>query len=296
MKFGSLIALMFVGVACLSPQPPALTGEKRATVAEAATRSETPSEMTAWTALRQGLADNDVRHRKTAIAATGTIGNEPDAVKLVADGLQDKDTEVRQTAALTLGEMKSPAAIPYLKAALDDNPEVSFTAAKALWALGDSSGREIFEQVLEGERKDAPSALHAAIKKKLTPGQMALMGAEGASGALLGPASIGITAIKEAVQDTKGDTSAPGRAESAAVLAQDQDPYALTLLEWALQDHNWAVRLAVAKALGQRGNSGSIAKLTPLLTDERHAVRYMAAASLIRLSGKAAGTLEAAVR
>jgi HEAT repeat protein len=295
MKYGSLIVLLFLGVASLSPQPPDVAGEKHATVAEAASRSENRSEVAAWAALRQGLADDDVHHRKTAIAATGTIGNEPDAVKLVADGLQDKDTQVRQTAALTLGEMKAPAAIPYLKAALDDNPEVSFTAAKALWALGDSSGREIFEQVLEGERKDAPSALHSAIKKKLTPGQMALMGTEGATGALFGPASIGITAIKEAVQDTKGDTSAPGRAESAAVLAQDQDPYALTLLEWALQDHNWAVRLAVAKALGQRGNSGSIAKLTPLLTDERRAVRYMAAASVIRLSERT-GTPEAAAQ
>ncbi len=294
MKYGSLIALLFIGVAYLSPQPPDAAGEKHATVAEAASRSESPSETAAWTALRQGLADSDVQHRKTAIAATGTIGNEPDAVKLVADGLQDKDTEVRQTAALTLGEMKSPAAIPYLKAALDDSPEVSFTAAKALWTLGDSSGREIFEQVLEGERKDAPSALRTAIKKKLTAGQMALMGAEGATGAPFGPASIGITAIKEAAQDTKGDASAPGRAESAAVLAQDQDPYALTLLEWALQDRNWAVRLAVAKGLGQCGNFGSIAKLMPLLTDERHAVRYMAAASMIRLSEKGTGTLEAA--
>jgi len=294
MKYGSLIAFLFLGVASLSPQPPDAAGQTQVTVAEAASLSETPSETAAWAALQQGLADSDAHHRKTAIAAAGTIGNESNAVKLVADKLQDKDSDVRQAAALTLGEMKSPAAIPYLKAALEDTPEISFTAAKALWVLGDPSGREIFQEVLEGERKDAPSTLHAAIKKKFTPGQMALMGAEGVTGALFGPASIGITAVKEAVQDTKGDSGAPGRAESAGVLAQDQDPYALTLLEWALQDRNWAVRLAVAKALGQRGNTGTIPKLMPLLTDERHAVRYMAAATIVRLSEKGTSTLEAA--
>lgn len=294
MKYGSLVALMFVGVGMISPQPPDASRGKTATVAEAATRSDSPAESTAWTELRQGLADTDTHHRKTAIAATGTIANDADAVKLVADRLQDKDIDVRQSAALTLGQMKSPAAIPYLQAALDDSPAVSFTAAKALWLLGDSSGLEIVEQVLEGERKDAPSKLHEAIKKKLTPGQMALMGAEGATGEFFAPASIGITAIKEAMVNLKGDAGAPGRAESATLLAQDHDPYALMLLEWALQDRNWAVRLSVAKAVGERGNVDTISKLTPLLNDERHAVRYMAAASMIRLSEKSAGKLEAA--
>ena len=294
MKYGSLIVLLIVGVASVSPQPPDVAGAGSGKSAGAAARGAGAAETMPWTTLRQGLADNDAAHRKTAIAAAGTIGKEPEAVKLVAEKLQDKDAEVRQTAALTLGEMKSPEAIPYLKAALDDKPEVSFTAAKSLWSLGDSSGREIFEQVLEGERKDAPNKLHEAIKKKLTPGQMALMGAEGVTGALFGPASIGLTAVKEAVQDTKGDAGAPGRAQSATLLAQDQDPYALTLLEWALQDHNWAVRLSVAKALGERGNKGTISKLMPLLTDERHAVRYMAAASMIRLIERETLSLQAA--
>jgi len=154
-----------------------------------------------------------------------------------------------------------------------------------LWKLGDQSGREIFQEVLEGERKDAPSKIHAAIKKKLIPGQMPLMGAEGA-GTLLGPGSIAITSVHETLEDTKGDAGAPGRAEAAGILAKDQDAYALTLLEWALDDHNWAVRLAVAKDLGERGNQDTIPKLSALLNDDRHAVRYMAAASMIRLSGK----------
>jgi HEAT repeat protein len=282
MKYAAIVTVLFVAAGTISPQPPA---KPVSTAAPNARSVQTPAEMTAWDTLKQGLAESDAAHRKTAIAAIGTIGPNSEAVQLVARGLKDKDSQVRQTAANTLGEMGSPEAIPDLKTALDDNPEVSFTAARALWNLGDQSGREIFQQVLEGERKDAPSKIHTAIKKKLTPGQMALMGAEGA-GSLLGPGSIAITAVHEALKDTKGDAGAPGRAEAAGILAKDQDAYALTLLEWALDDHNWAVRLAVAKALGDRGNQNTIPKLSPLLNDDRHAVRYMAAASMIKLSGK----------
>lgn len=282
MKYTLIVIILFVAVGTISPQPPA---KPISTAAANARPFQTPAEMTAWDTLKQGVADSDAAHRKTAVAAIGTIGPNSEAVQIVAASLQDKDSGVRQTAANTLGEMGSPAAIPALKTALDDNPEVSFTAAQALWKLGDQSGREIFQEVLEGERKDAPGKIHSAIKKKLTPGEMALMGAEGA-GSLLGPGSIAIAAIHEALKDTKGDAGAPGRAEAAGILAKDQDPYALTLLEWALSDHNWAVRLAVAKDLGDRGNQDTIPKLSPLLNDDRHAVRYMAAASMIKLSGK----------
>jgi HEAT repeat protein len=243
----------------------------------------------AWDTLKDGLADNDVEHRKNAVAAIGTIGATPEAVQKVERALQDKDAQVRQTAAITLGQMGAKDAIPNLKTALDDTPEVSFTAAKALWVLGDTTGREIFQEVIEGERSNAPGKLHGVVKdakKKLGPGQLALMGAKEATGVMFGPASLGITAVQEAVKTAKKDGGAGGRSVAAEVLGQDPDPYALILLEWALGDDNWGVRVAVAKALGERGNQATIAKLQPLLKDDHHAVRYMAAASMIKLSSK----------
>ncbi len=248
-----------------------------------------PQVSAAWDVLKQGLADNDVEHRKNAIAAIGTIGPNEEAVHLVERGLQDKDADARQTAAETLGEMKARSAIPNLKAALDDAPEVSFTAARALWDLGDTSGRTIFQEVLEGERSGAPNKLKGAAKaakKKLQPGQLALMGVKEASGALLGPASLGIVATEQAVKLLKKDGGAAGRSIAAEVLGKDSDPYALTLLEWALDDDNWGVRVSIAKALGDRGNEATITKLEPLLKDDRHAVRYMAAASIVKISSK----------
>ncbi len=242
----------------------------------------------AWRTLRDGVADKDVEHRKKALTAIGTIGPVPDALRLAENSLQDGDTLVRQTAAATLGQMGSKQAVPYLKAALNDNPEVSFTAARALWALGDDSGREIFQEVIEGERKDTPGKLHTAMrdaKKRLRPPQLAMMGVREAAG-VLGPASIGVEAVQEALKESKKDSAVPGRVVAAEILAKDSDPYALTLLEWATGDDSWAVRLAVAKALGERGNQDSIPRLAPLLNDDRHAVRYMAAASIIKLQTK----------
>jgi len=66
------------------------------------------------------------------------------------------DTSVRQAAAAALGEMGAREAIARLRSALDDSPRVCYTAAKALWELGGASSREIFPEVIEGERKDAP--------------------------------------------------------------------------------------------------------------------------------------------
>lgn len=254
-----------------------------------ASKATIPSDSSAWDALRSGIEEKDAERRKTAIAAIGTIGDNAEAAKLVERGLQDKDSEVRQTAAATLGAMGAHDAIPSLQAALDDNPEVSFTAAKALWDLGDSSSEDIIEAVFTGERKDKPGKVHSAIKeakhKMRNPSELAFMGAKEATGAVFGPASIGVVALHEAMKEMKNDAGAAGRAAAAAILAKDSDPYALTLLEWGLADKNWAVRVAVAKALGERGNQQTIAKLAPMLSDEHHAVRYMAAASMVKLHG-----------
>ena len=275
----SVASLAVLGILAF-PQPSAITAQEGPV-------SSAPAEASAWQTLREGIADHDAVHRQTTLAAMASIGPAAEAVRLVVGCLKDHDTLVRQSAAAVLGQMGSEQAIVALKAALDDGPEVSFTAAKALWDLGDTAGRDIFQQVLEGERK-GPGRLNGAIrdaKKKLKPAQLAFMGVKEAAG-VLGPAgSLSVLAVREAMKEAK-DSGVPGRSVAAEVLGKDSDPYALTLLEWALDDGNWAVRLSVAKALGERGNAGSIPKLAPLLTDDRHAVRYMAAASIIKLGLK----------
>jgi HEAT repeat protein len=248
-----------------------------------------PSQEAAWRVLNASLHD-DAEHRRQALASLATIGgNNPDAKKAALAALQDKDSLVRQSAALALGEMKAADAVPALKAALDDSGPVAFAAAKALTEIGDPSGQEILIAVLEGDRKStAPGPLANAVQKGKTklhhPGELVLMGAQDATGAMFGPASFAIPAVKDAIElRSKG---APGRAAAAAYLARDPDSYAITLLEWALGDDNQFVRLEAAKGLGQRGNSGSIPKLQGLLDDPHNIVRDFAAASLIRIADR----------
>ena len=114
------------------------------------------------------------------------------------------------------------------------------------------------------------------------------MGVKEAAGILLGPASLGIVVGTEAVKaQAAGNTGESGRTIAAATLADHPDEYTRTLLEWALEDPHPEVRAAAAKGLAKCGNTESIPKLQAVLNDDHAAVRYMAAASVIRLTATA---------
>lgn len=232
------------------------------------------------------MVDKNPEHRREALSALSSIGASDDAaVNLVENVLStDKDTVVRQTAAAALGVMKARQAIPALRAALDDSSdEVAFQAAKSLTDMGDSSGEATLRGVLAGNVKTGPNMVTGAIrdaKHKLRHPQILFwMGAEDATGAFLGPAAMGMGVAKDALKDG----GAVGRAGAAASLEKDSNPYALTLLEWALADDSWGVRLAAAKALGVRGNDETIPKLRFLMDDPHFSVDSMAAASIIHI-------------
>jgi HEAT repeat protein len=213
-------------------------------------------------------------------------------VNLIQAALADKDPSIRQLAARTLGEMRARTSIPKLRHALaDDSPEVSFAAAKSLWSMGDRSGRDVFLEILSGQRSSSSGLLKgqfdAAKKKFQDPGKLAIIGAKEAASSLFGPAGWGIKVMEEVTQDR----SASARAMSAILLGPDATLDALHQLQDALTDKNWIVRAAAAQALGTSGHRDQISYLRPLLQDDKPAVRYMAAASILRLS---AGTVGAA--
>jgi HEAT repeat protein len=208
--------------------------------------------------------------------------------------MQDKTTLVRQTVAAVFGELKAPESTPFLRKALDDKPEVAFTAARALCEMNDQDGCAFLVEVLTGERKDQPGFIAKNLKyakKRLSPAQIALMGVNEAAGALLGPMSMGIMAGEEAIKaqsNGKGNGQPSGRVIAATTLSEHPDEYTRILLQWALDDPHQDVRAAAAKGLGKVGNAETIIKLQSKLNDEHAAVRYMAAASMIRLSDKPA--------
>jgi HEAT repeat protein len=246
-----------------------------------------PETTAAWKVIDDSVRDSSSQeHREQALAALSTFGDSnAEAIQRAVTALHDKAAVIRRSAAITLGELNAHSALGDLKQALNDTPEVSFAAAKALTRLGDTSGRDVMIAVLAGERKDAPgiftNAMRDAKARLHHPEGLFLMGSEDAAGSMFGPASMVIPAVKDTTDlKSKG---APGKAAAVAYLAKYPDPYAVQLLEWALDDDNQFVRLEAAKALGDRGNSGSIQKLNKLLDDQHNIVRDMAAVSILRI-------------
>lgn len=246
-------------------------------------------EQTAWNVLKPGLADTNPLNRRQAVTATGSVGIDPEAVSLVEAALKDdKDSLIRATAAAELGEMRSRASFPALKAALDDPAgEVGFAAAKALWDMGDKTGRGFIEDVVAGQQTatdgGVKGAVHRADRLRHDPKAMTILGLKSASGALLGPFNIGVIAAEQVMKNN----SVAVRMEALNLLAEDCDVQTFKLLEAAtVGDKTWAERAAAAKALGRCGNPDAIPQLELNLSDSNAAIKYMSAAAIIRLSRK----------
>jgi HEAT repeat protein len=239
----------------------------------------------AWTCLQEGVSNKNADHRTQAVYALGTLGVQPDTVPLIEARLQDTDSFVRQAAAKTLGDMQARESVPKLHAALDDkSAAVSFTAAQALWRMGDQSGTSILAQVLAGERGVSPGLIHSEwhdMHEQLhNPTSIAEFGAVQAAGAFLGPAGFGVAALEELAKDK----TAGVRAISAGMLGDGADPGDRVLLEQALKDKSWLVRAAAAQALGHAGDQSDIEKLVPMMDNSHPALRYKAAAAILRLT------------
>jgi hypothetical protein len=164
---------------------------------------------------------------------------------------------------------------------------VAFAAAMSLWAMGDSSGGDLLEDVLTGKRSDGPGLIGGAMRSAKDdlhhPVDLATMGAQKTTGAFFGPASIGVGLARDAFKDK----DAPSRAQIATLLGEGHGSGTIRMLEVALHDRSSMVRAAAAKSLGQAGNHEVIPKLvTPMLQDSSHTVRYAAAASVIRLNAQ----------
>src|ERR1700749_245810 len=97
-------------------------------------RATAASEAQCRQILQQALEDKNPETRKQAVQALSLVAAQ--FLPALAGMLHDGDVDVRLAAVATLAEMKQKSAISALRGALDDDaPEVSFAAAKALWAL-----------------------------------------------------------------------------------------------------------------------------------------------------------------
>src|SRR6266700_398801 len=240
---------------------------------------QTPKQK-AWQILNTACTGDKTRRRATTIRVLGLIPNNAKALKLAEKALEDANPEVRSAAAAALGDMKSRTSIPKLKKALDDNdPSVVLAAAHSLEMMHDDSAYEVYYEVLTGQRKAARSLIASQTSVLKDRKKMAQLGFEQGIG-FIPFAGIGWRAIKTITKDD----SSPVRAAAAKVLAKDPDPAATKALADAVGDKSWLVRAAALEALAERGDPSVLDTVQLYLHDEKDAVSFTAAATVLRLT------------
>jgi HEAT repeat protein len=239
----------------------------------------TPKEE-AWRILNTACAADNTSGRATAIRVLGLMLNDAKAIRLAGKALDDDKPEVRSAAAAALGDMKARSSIPKLRAALDDNdPSVALAAAHSLELMHDNSAYEVYYEVLTGQRKAGKGLIASQTSFLTDPKKIAQLGFEEGIG-FIPFAGIGWRAIRA----IRKDDSSSIRAAAAKVLAKDPDPAATKALADAVGDKSWLVRAAALEALAKRGDP-SVLDIVPLsMSDEKDAVKYTAAAGVLRLT------------
>jgi HEAT repeat protein len=87
-----------------------------------------------------------------------------------------------------------------------------------------------------------------------------------------------------AIKTITKDDSSPVRAAAAKVLAKDPDPAATKALADAAGDKSWLVRTAALEALAKRGDPSVLDTVQLYVSDDKDAVKYTAAATVLRLT------------
>jgi HEAT repeat protein len=239
----------------------------------------TPKEQ-AWLILDAGCKGSKTSERVIAIRVLGLVPGDPKALKVASKALADEQPEVRLAAAAALGDIKSKSSIPKLRQALDDkDPSVVLAAAHSLELMHDNAAYGVYYAVLTGERKTGKGLIASKRAALRDPKRMAQIGFEEGIG-FIPFAGIGWGAIKEILKDD----SSPVRAAAAKILAKDPDPATTKALADAAGDKSWLVRAAALEALAQRGDPSALDVVKLYMFDEKDAVKYTAAATVLRLT------------
>ena len=227
---------------------------------------QTPTEM-AWDLIQAGIADHSTEKHATAIRVLGLLPNDSKARELSEQALTDEHPEVRASAATALGKMRSRTSIPKLEHALEDKDiAVAIAAANALREMGDPAAYRVYYAVLTGQIKVEDSS-----------------SAEFGFAEAIGFIPFVGTAYHVLRNFSKDDAS-PVRAAAATALAADRDPRSAKALARATSDKSWLVRMAALDAIAHRGDPALLPYVTPAMKDDNDAIRFTAAASVIRLS------------
>jgi HEAT repeat protein len=243
--------------------------------------------------LQRALTARNPETRKQAVVALSLATGRGPLFDQLVGMLQDKDVEVRQAVVASLADVKSESATAALRKALDDSvPEVSFAAAKALWARHDKVGRAALLSVLQGESKTSSNFFSKqkrdTLRMMYTPRTTFLFALR------QGVGFVPVPGLGEGISSMQGilaSSGVTGRASAALLLGADRDPGTIEALKDALFDKDAAVRAAAVHSISLRNDPALKKDLEILLQDDSEPVRLRAAAGSLRLSA-----IEAAAR
>lgn len=193
-----------------------------------------------------------------------------------------------------LGELKVPASVPALLAALEDkDPDVRNVAARSLGKMKLQAAEEALVGLL-GKHEQSVSARIAAICIEMGSRTAPLLIRalrDGTPKARFWAARI-LGEIRESraarsLGDALLDPDPDVRSAAAWALGTVADPSTAAMLETALRDPVWYVRAHAAEALGKIGDTSMAAPLGRMLEDRSWWVRKNALDALVRF-GEAA--------
>jgi HEAT repeat protein len=235
----------------------------------------------AWDLLTTAVFSKVTIERTNGVRALGLLRDTPRARELAENALKDPKPEVRESAAIALGQMHATESVAKLRQVLSDaNVKVVMAAAHSLRELkDDKSAYAVYFGLLTGERKSGDGMIAQQIETLKNPKELAKIGISEGIG-FIPFAGIGWDAYRTM---HKKDPN-PVRAAAATFLAHDPDPLTGKALVNATKDKDWIVRAAAIEAIAQRGDASLLPKVQLKFSDKNPKVRYSAAAAVIRLS------------
>jgi HEAT repeat protein len=232
------------------------------------------------------------------LVALGTLGGYKQAEEMITSAMKDHDVDIRLAAVASAGTTEDRNLIPPLRIAMEDQaPEVVVTAAASLWKMGDRTGVDVLQGVLTGEMKAKSnflkSGLHTMNRDLHDPSTLATIGAEEGGSMLFGPFGIALAAVKFA---HPGPSANSARVIAAGLLADDASESNKKALIQTLHDKDPFVRQASARALAKFHSKDTTDALLDAMDDPKPSVRFMAAASYIRVASPLKGAQKRGAR
>ena len=236
--------------------------------------------------LQQALESKNPDTRKIAVVALSLEAEDKALLDTFSGMLNDKDVQVRIATVSSLSEIKTKDATAQLRKALRDPvPEVSFAAAKALYARGEAEGRDALLAVLEKESKPSSGffskQMRDALRMMHTPSATFFYVLRQGLGFVPLP---GFGEGVASMQALLSDPSTSGRASAALLLGKDKDPATIDGLKDALYDKDWRVRAAAVHSLALRNDPTVKPDMAVLVQDDKNEVALRAAAGWLRLT------------